>query len=322
MNNYNKKLKIGSEFFEKDFSAMIPNLNKYHKHEQTDNHISLESIVLDYNIRYYSQKNATFIVEMDNIKPELIDIITDWLKTAIDNFLFHSITVEFDVSQENSIELVQKMISKLHNQKIENNIFFQVNAYINKSEEKEVYAFDNIKTVYHYSGMKSDHPKSGFSYLSLEDIENEEMDVNTIDINNTVITTPYPREVENELLNEIIFNRLNNARICEILREVHRYSLICRAALPFYFVISPNGTLRKCKHFENDDTIIGSITSGTIMIDNIKYSKWVFLSTPERCRSCYLFPACMGMACPRLNIVNEHNNCPKEKQLIDSLLEE
>ena len=322
MNNYNIKLKIGSDIFQKNFSLMAPSLNKQADHKQDDNDISLESLVLDYNIRYYSHRNATFVIEMDNIKLELIDTIADWLITAIDNCLFQYINVEFDVSQTESKEYVKNMIAKLQNKHIANSICFQVNAYINKDEKKEAYEFNNIKTIYHYLGIKNDDSRTGYSYLPLEDIAREEIDVNTIDMNNTIITTDYPREVENELLNEVVYNRMNNAHIREIVRKIHRGSLFCRAALPFYFVISPNGTVRKCKHYENGDTIIGYIADGTIVIDNTKYSKWVFLSIDEKCRSCYLFPACMGMACPRLNIINEHNNCPKEKQLIDSMLEE
>ena len=130
MNNYNKLLRIGSEIFVKDFALLTPNLTKEVNSEATDSETSLETIVLDYNIRYYSQKNATFVIEMDNIKPKLIDTIVNCLTAAIDNCLFHHINVEFDISLKESKEHVQNMMSKLLNNPIANNLCLQVNAYI------------------------------------------------------------------------------------------------------------------------------------------------------------------------------------------------
>lgn len=92
----------------------------------------------------------------------------------------------------------------------------------------------------------------------------------------------------------------------------------CYGSNPSSIVIAPDGTLTKCQGCVfNKKQIIGNVSSG---IDkNEAYYKWINDFLPSECKTCSLYPNCLG-GCSNSYLSSNKMPCIKEKYYLKDLL--
>lgn len=85
--------------------------------------------------------------------------------------------------------------------------------------------------------------------------------------------------------------------------------MICYAANPHSFVIDYDGTIRKCTvALDDSKNTIGKIgNQGLLHFDAFNYSWWVNYDPYEECKTCSIYPICIGKKCP--NGYLSHHGC-------------
>lgn len=98
--------------------------------------------------------------------------------------------------------------------------------------------------------------------------------------------------------------------------SVNLFESVCHSVLPNEFIIDASGNIRKCKHNNDNNTIIGTIIHGNFDIDFSKYLKWIIpndrLLQKNNCSSCFYYPCCQGVACKFYELTNNDLLCPQK----------
>lgn len=105
-----------------------------------------------------------------------------------------------------------------------------------------------------------------------------------------------------------------------------KFGHICYASMPYHFVVSWDGNLRKCT-FDNkkDDYFnkVGSINKGYFEVNGYKNCNFVApkFYYNEDCLKCDVLPICMNASCPKTNLKSGKGSCAMTKKLIDKIIE-
>lgn len=309
MNNiFCKKIKLGSDIYYKNFSSTSANLETKAIFGET---VGLEQHILDYNLNHYFNRELMLVIEMHEMPDDLINTILLYIEKTIISKVFGNIHIELNVDNTCSINLVSKFVEKLC---VMDCVRICMYIFDTHTESSMNDLADYYQSIYNNFSFKKVN-----KYIELDDLMdlpiNDQIDISTLNLN-----SQYPKEVENELINEYVYKNLCDEQIRQIVFKLKRYCLMCKSSYPFYYIISSKGNVRKCKHYENEDTIIGLMKDNDMLVDYEKLSKWCFQKQSSKCMKCYMFPTCMGMACPRVNIINNDSICPKEKYLLDAII--
>lgn len=109
-----------------------------------------------------------------------------------------------------------------------------------------------------------------------------------------------------------------------ILTQFAPYS-ICYAARPLSLVIAPDGKIHKCTAaFDLEQNLLGHIkNNGNIEeFNTIRLREWVysFEKTTKSCKTCFLYPVCLGVKCPLPVVKGKGPFCPPLKDFVDDLI--
>ena len=311
------------------YSMRLKKMNKIQN--QTQNNLSIH---LEKNIKLYSKNSITIVFEVDNNINTNIDIFNDIyeLLQKINNKAEFKIIIleieiyinDFKIIKEfiNAIESIDQRCIFVKYLKIKRNKKLEYNYNYNYDNLKEFYnnfkyitldlAYDEIKDNYKdiINNILCEKVKLDI-YFSADNLINNYNDYLLIKNNftvNTYIASNMPYEIEDEFLNSIENNNTSTS-----LEKIKKFSLICDSAYPYKFIISSIGKIRKCKHYENANTIIGEIKNGDMIIDYNKYAMWIIndLENNEKCTNCILFFSCAGSFCPRIRIEKKELRCPR-----------
>ncbi|MBO5738309.1 radical SAM protein [bacterium] len=77
------------------------------------------------------------------------------------------------------------------------------------------------------------------------------------------------------------------------------HGMICRYSRKYMFALSTSGKISHCEETDNEDTIIGELTSGGIIKYHIPYEEWRSRLEVDKCKTCVLYPLCLARACSK-----------------------
>ncbi len=188
-------------------------------------------------------------------------------------------------------------------------------------EECTDYVVDNTLNIYYDVAqipMYTDCVKNQLLKFLTDDFEN----INIFPINKLNI----PVDIYNEAL-KMFFEENNINNKLERTLSTNLFESVCNSTMPNNFIIDSFGNIRKCRHNNNSQTVIGTIINGEFEIDFSKFLKW---TTPNHrliykkgCVDCFYYPCCYGAACKYFELNQNELYCPQKFQhLMSRLIEE
>ena len=160
-----------------------------------------------------------------------------------------------------------------------------------------------------------------------EGVKNQLLKLLTVEFNNINVFSVNKLNIPDDIYNEAqkMFFKENgiNGEMDKRLSTV-LFESVCNAIIPNNFVVDSIGNIRKCRHHNNSQTVIGTIINGEFEIDFSKFLKW---TTPNNelicnkgCINCFYFPCCQGAACKYYELIQNELCCPQKFEYLSSRL--
>ncbi len=106
----------------------------------------------------------------------------------------------------------------------------------------------------------------------------------------------YDKDIHDELIDSTVSN-YRRERHWQMLGN---HGMVCQYSKRHNFALLTSGKISHCEELDDEETIIGELTSdGTIKYD-IPYEEWRTRLETEECKTCVLYPLCLARSCARM----------------------